>query len=389
VLVSAIRHAACRSVGSPDPVLKKQTKIRVLLVGPSLDILGGQAVQAKRLLEGLSASECVEVSFLAVNPRLKGLFGSLQQIKYVRTVVTSVAYLAALVRRVPSVDVVHAFSASYFSYLLAPFPAMLVAKCFGKATVLNYRSGEADDHLTRWRLTATPTMRRLADAIVTPSEYLVGVFSQHSLHARSVSNFVPLDRLPYRRREGLAPRFLSNRNLEGLYNVACTIRAFALVQARYSDATITIAGDGSCRAELEALVQSLNLTGVRFVGRVSNENMGALYAAADVYLNSPNIDNMPGSIIEAFACGLPVVSTNAGGIPFVVDHERTGLLVSCNDHEAMAVQALRLLENPTLATVIADAARHECEQRYVWSAVRERWEAVYREVGKNFRAPVR
>ncbi len=353
-------------------------KVRVLLVGPSLSILGGQAVQAQRLLKGLEGSDRVSVDFIPVNPALPGVLGALQRIKYVRTVVTSVAYLIELLRRVPNCDVVHAFSASYSSYLLAPLPAMIIARVFSKVSVLNYRSGEASDHLSRWRLTAVPSMRRFATAIIVPSQYLVEVFRTFGLPARAIPNFVPIERIPYRRREQLSPRFLSNRNLEELYNVACTVRAFHELHARWPEATLTIAGDGSERARLEALVSSLGISGaVRFVGRVSNEMMDDLYANADVYLNSPNIDNMPGSIIEAFAAGIPVVSSDAGGIPFIVRDGENGLLVPLNDHEALAKAAMRLFDEPGFARSLADVGRRDCETLYTWSSVRAEWEAEY------------
>lgn len=357
---------------------RAERPLRVCIVAPSLDILGGQAVQAARLHERFRTTDGLEVDFLAVNPRLPGPLRALQRVKYVRTVATSVAYVAALLGRLPRYDIVHAFSASYTSYLLAPLPALAIGKLYGKRTLLNYRSGEADDHLARWRRTAVPTMRRLADVIVAPSGYLVDVFARHGLAARSIFNFVELDRLPFRARDVVRPRFLSNRNLEPLYNVGCTIRAFAQVQAEVPDARLVVVGDGSERARLEALVRELGLRDVEFLGRVAPDRMGALYDAADVYLNSPDIDNMPGSIIEAYAAGVPVVTTDAGGIPYIVRHEETGLMVPRDDAAGMARMALRLLREPGLAARITARARAECLERYVWPAVEAEWRALYR-----------
>lgn len=351
--------------------------IRVCIVAPSLDMVGGQAVQAARLVERFRETPGIEVEFLPVNPRLPGPLRQLQRVKYVRTVVTSVAYVASLLRRVPRCDVVHAFSASYFSYLLAPLPALVVGRAYGRRTVLNYRSGEADDHLARWRRTAVPTMRRFADVIVAPSGYLVDVFGRHGLEARSIFNFVDVERIPHRVREAPRPVFLSNRNFEPLYDVACTVRAFALVQREVPEARLVLAGDGSERGALEALVRELGLTGVEFVGRVRPAEMGGYYDRADVYLNSPRIDNMPGSVIEAFAAGLPVVTTDAGGIPYILEHERTGLMVPSGDHEALAREALRLFREPGLAARLGGAARAECMERYVWPAVQGEWQALY------------
>ena len=158
--------------------------IRVLLVAPSLTILGGQAVAAQRLLERLCVVPGLEVGFLPHDPRTNALLRLLQRVKYVRTVATSLAYVASLIRTVPRYDVVHVFSASYWSFLLAPTPAILIGKWLGKRVVVNYRSGEAEDHLQRWPKTAVPTLHR-ADAVVTPSGYLVDVFARFGVRAGS------------------------------------------------------------------------------------------------------------------------------------------------------------------------------------------------------------
>lgn len=351
---------------------------RVLMVAPSLRILGGQAVQAARLLEQLRQEPGLEVDLLPINPRLPGLLGKLQDIKYVRTLLTSGQYVATLLRRVRRYDVIHIFSASYFSFLLAPTPALLISRLYRKPTILNYHSGEAEDHLTRWRRTALPTMR-MADAIITPSGYLVDVFKRFGLSARHIFNTVETERFRFRERVPLRPVFFSNRNFEPLYNVACTLRAFALIQKRFPDARLILAGDGSLRAELMALAQGLRLRNVEFLGRVEPELMHELYDSADIYLNSPDIDNMPISVIEAFASGLPVVTTNAGGIPYIVTNEETGMMVERNDHEAMAAASIRLLEEPALTKRIAQAALEEC-RKYAWNSVREEWVELYREL---------
>jgi glycosyltransferase involved in cell wall biosynthesis len=350
--------------------------VRVLLVGPSLGILGGQAVQAARLLEAFGREPSLEVGFLPVNPRLPGPLALLQKIKYVRTVVTSLAYVASLLWRVPRYDVVHAFSASYFSFLLAPAPAVLVARLYGKRTVLNYRSGQAEDHLRRWPRTTVPLMRKV-DAIAVPSGYLVDVFARFGLRAHAIFNIVELERFRFRERGRLRPVFFSNRNFEPLYNVGLVLRAFARIQQRLPEATLTLAGDGSQREELEALARELGLRGVTFLGRVEQRRMHELYDAADLFLNGSDIDNMPGSILESFASGLPVVTTNAGGIPYIVSDGVTGMLVARGDDEAMAAKALSLLEDEALAARVARAAREEC-RKYNWEAVRDEWLAFYR-----------
>ena len=351
--------------------------IRVCLVAPSLSILGGQAVAAQRLLERLRMVPGLEVDFLPHDPRTNALLRQLQRVKYVRTVATSIAYVESLLRRLPAYDVVHVFSASYWSFLLAPTPAILIGKWLGKRVVVNYRSGEAEDHLTRWPKTSIPTLRR-ADAVATPSDYLVDVFARFGIRAESIANFVDPDAVRYRRRDVLKPVFLSNRNFQSLYNIPCVLRAFARIQEQRPEARLIVVGSGPEGERVHALARELSLRNVDFVGAVKPTEMGRYYDEADVYLNASDIDNMPNSIIESFACGLPVVTTRAGGIPYIVEHERNGLLVDCGDHEALANSALRLLDDPALAHRLIDEGLSDVQRHYTWEAVGEGWAALYR-----------
>lgn len=369
--------AATGAAGVAAPTAAARPVLRVCLAGPSLDILGGQAVQLDRLRRRLEEVPGLSVGFVPMNPRLPGPLRALQRVKYLRTVVTFAAYVASLVRTVGRYDVIHAFSPSYWAYLLGPVPAMVVARLARRGAILNYHSGEAGDHLARWP--AAVSMARLAHRIVVPSGYLVEVFSRFGLAAQAIHNFVDVESIPFRVRASPRPVFLSNRNLEPLYNVACSVRAFARIQREVPGATLTIAGYGSQRPQLEALVAELGLANVRFAGRVPPEAMSRLLDEADVMLNSPDIDNMPLSLLEAQAAGLPIATTSTGGIPFIVRHELTGLLVPPGDDEALAGAALRILSEPGLAQRLSLAARAECVARYSWAAVEAEWVRVYRD----------
>jgi L-malate glycosyltransferase len=353
--------------------------VRVCILAPSIDVLGGQSRQAERLMIGLAAESSVEIGFIPHNPRLPGPFTFLQRIKYLRTVINTLVYWLMAVTRLWRYDVVHAYSASYYSYLLSVLPIILIAKLYGKKILLNYHSGEAEDHLANWRLTAIPFIR-WADMIVVPSGYLVDVFARFGLTARAIHNVVELDVFRYRERHPIRPVFLTSRLHEPLYNVPCVLRAFALVQQRYPDASLTVAGDGWMRPQLEALAEELGLRNTRFVGRVPWGDMPDVYDDADIYLTATNIDNMPGSVIECLSCGLPVVTTDAGGVPYIVTHDSTALIVPRNDHAALAAQAMRLLEDDSLAVQLARNGREACRQ-YAWPAVREAWLDAYHSLG--------
>lgn len=356
--------------------LEKKT-VRVLIVAPALPIVGGQTVQAERLRIKLNYESAVEVDVQPINPTL---LPNLQKVKYLRTLLTWPKYAFDLLVKIPKYDVIHIFSASYLSFVLSPSPAVLLARFYGKTTILNYRSGEAEDHLRRWR-TAVPTIR-MFDKIVVPSGYLVDVFAKFGLEAEAIFNFVDTKRFAFRERKPLRPVFLSNRNFEAHYNVGCTLRAFKIIQQSIPEAKLNVIGDGPDREDLKRLSGELELNNVEFRGAVQPTDMPAIYDEADIYLNSSSIDNMPNSIIEAFSAGLPVVSTNAGGIPYIVEDGRTGLLVEIDDHASLAENALRLLTETDLATRIVSAARQEV-LRYSWENVRDQWVRVYTELASK------
>ena len=346
---------------------------RLALVAASLGILGGQGVQARGLAEGLR-SEGYDVAFIPINPRFPPGLRWVRRYPYARTLLNEGLYFPSLLR-LRRVDVVHVFSASYWSFMLAVVPAILVARSLGKRVVLHYHSGEAEDHLARWGLLVHPWLR-LVDEIVVPSEYLRHVFARHGYRVRVIRNVVDTSCFRYRERTPLRPRLLSTRNLEPYYRVDNTLEAFALLRAQYPEATLTVSGYGSEEGRLRRLAASLGASGIRFVGRVEPRAMADLYDQADVFVNSSVVDNQPVSVLEAFAAGLPVVSTDTGDIGAMVHDGETGLIVPPGDPAAMAKAVAGLLENPDRALLMARRARREVEQ-YTWPEVREAWAAVY------------
>lgn len=331
-------------------------------------------------MEALSSETYIQVDFIPHNPRLPGILRRLQSIKYIRTIVTTLLYWTLLLVRVRKYDVIHVFSASYYSYLLSAMPALVVAKIFRRRSILNYRSGEAEDHLKNWK-SAVPTIR-LADEVIVPSGYLVDVFARYGLKAHPIYNIVELDRFAFRMRRPLRPVFLTSRLLEPLYNVPCVLRAFQIIQRRWPDASLTIAADGWMRKELETLANELGLRNTKFLGFVAFEEMPKLYDSADIYLTATNIDNMPSSVTECMAAGLNVVTTDGGGaIPYIVTNEVTGLIVDRNDHKALAAAALRLLDDEELAVTLARNAREACV-KFTWRHVREQWITIYEKLAK-------
>ena len=345
----------------------------IAMVAPSLNILGGQAVQATLLAEQLRDIG-YDVEYVSIDPPFPSWMGWLKRLRYLRTLVNEGLYLHSLLR-LRRAHIVHIYSASYWSFLLAPLPALLMAKRLRKPVVLNYHSGEAADHLAHWGRLIHPWLK-LVDEIVVPSEYLRRVFAVYGYRARVIHNMIDTERFRYRVRAPLCPRFLSIRNFEWYYGVEQTIRAFALLKTRYPDATLSIVGAGSLETDLKRLCRSLGMSGIRFLGAVEPAEMPSVLDAADIFLNSSLIDNQPLSILEAAASGLPIVSTGVGDIANMIEDGVTGTIVPERDPAAMAVAAALLLEQSDRARLMASRAYKRLD-RYSWSRVRSQWPTLY------------
>ncbi len=354
--------------------------IRVAIVAPSLRYVGGQAVQADLLIRLWKGDPEVEVSFIGVDPQLPRALRWAEGIPGVRTILREPIYFWNLWRGLKDVDVAHIFSASYWSFLLAPAPAWFFARLRGKKTILNYRSGEARDHLQRFR-SAKFVLKRV-DQIVTPSGYLVDVFCEFGLQATVVPNLVDLSQFRYRERTPLRPHLVCTRGFHEYYSIDVVVKAFAEVKKEYPEAKLDLVGGGPLEADVRKLVADLNLTGVTFTGVASRNEIGKYYDQADIFINASWLDNMPVSVIEAFGAGTAVVTTSPESMPYLVEHERTGLLSKVGDEKALAANVIRLLRDPALAESLARNAYEE-SRKYTWEVVRGKWVNTYRDSLRN------
>jgi glycosyltransferase involved in cell wall biosynthesis len=350
---------------------------RVGLVGPLPPPSGGMANQTLQLA-ALLRSEGLEVDMVQINAPYRPSWAG--KLKGVRALFRLLPYLADLWRTAGQVQVFHVMANSGWSWHLFAAPAIVIARLRGTPVVINYRGGEADAFLSRAHRMVRATLSH-ADALIVPSGFLEAVFGKYRFAAQIVPNIINLDRFSHApAAPAPGPRLLVARNLEPIYDNATALRAFAIVRKAHPHATLVIAGSGPLRTELEALAATLGLQdAVTFTGRVDNQTMAALYRNADAMLNCSLVDNMPNSVLESLACGVPVISTNVGGVPYLVEDGRTALLVPPAAPEAMAQAVLRLVAEPSLAASLREAGLRHVQQ-YTWANVRPRLMDVYRSV---------
>ncbi|HKF01953.1 MAG TPA: glycosyltransferase [Candidatus Sulfotelmatobacter sp.] len=354
---------------------KARALTRVATVAASLRYVGGQSVQADLLRRGWKGDKNVEMQFIPIDPAFPRLLQWAERIPLLRTMIRQPIYLFKLWSGLKEADLAHIFSASYWSFLVAPAPACWVARRRGKKTLIHYHSGEARDHLQHFR-SALPVLRK-ADRLIVPSEYLVEVFREFGLEAQAIPNIVDVSQFSFRLRRPLRPHLICTRGFHRYYCVDVVVHAFAEVQKVFPDAQLDLVGGGPLENEIRELVRNLGVSRVAFKGVAPREEIGRYYDRADIFLNASRLDNMPVSVLEAFASGMPVVTTDPEGMRYIVEHGRTGLLSPVGDAKTLAENVIRVLRDPELAERLALSALREMEH-YSWPVVREQWLEVYR-----------
>ena len=350
------------------------------LVGPLPPPSGGMANQTRQLAN-LLRQEGIEVEIVQVNAACRPRW--MESVRGMRALFRLVPYLIQLWRAAGRVQLFHIMANSGWAWHLYAAPAIVIGKLRGVSILVNYRGGNAGEFFARSFFWVGLTIK-WADRLIVPSGFLQQVFAKFGLTAEVVPNIIDLARFapdPAQKvSRGDKPRIIVTRNLELIYDIATALRALAIVKLTWTGVHMTIAGSGSERDKLSDLTQVFDLKdNITFTGRLDNEQMAQVYQQADLFVNSSLVDNMPISILEALASGVPVVTTNVGGIPFLVEHDKTALLVPGGDAQAMAGAILELLGNPEKAARLARAGR-DYVQRYNWQSVRGRLFDVYAEL---------
>jgi glycosyltransferase involved in cell wall biosynthesis len=361
------------AIAKGDVKVTPSAPASLALVGPLPPPSGGMANQTMQLARLLEEEGC-RVTLVQTNRPYRPSW--IARFRGVRALFRLAPYLRSLWRAMDDGDLVHVMANSGWAWHFFGAPAIWIGWLRGRPVVVNYRGGAAQAFLDRQWILVRPTLQRAA-CLIVPSRFLERVFEARKMRVQIVPNIVDLARFHPSDRVERGWHVVVARNLEDIYDIPTALRAFAVVHRRHPHARLTVVGSGPALIMLERLADELALRGaVTFTGRLDNARMADVYRSADLALNPSRVDNMPISLLEAMASGVPTVSTNAGGIPDMVDDGKTALLVPVGDWQAMAEAALRVLENAQLASSLR-AAGIEAAQRYTWKAVRPLLNAVY------------
>jgi len=218
-----------------------------------------------------------------------------------------------------------------------------------------------------------------AHAVVSPSDFLKSAFAK-ALHTpiQVIKNNIEIAQYPFSEREVVQPNLLWVRSFAAVYNPMMALDVLVVLLQNYPNAQLTMVGpdkDGSmetCRQR--ALKDKLPVT---FTGLLTKTEWIALSMTHGVFINTSNVDNLPVSIIEAMALGLIVVSTQVGGISFLVSHGINGLLVPAANPDEMANAINHILTDQTLAQAVILNAFNTAAQ-HDWQVIKPQWVALLR-----------
>jgi glycosyltransferase involved in cell wall biosynthesis len=225
-----------------------------------------------------------------------------------------------------------------------------------------------------------------AVAVTTPSNYLLEQMKPYDNHIRMLPNGICISNYRYKLRQQVCLRLVWLRAFHDVYNPEMAVQVLAYLKQEFSQIHLTMIGpdkgDGSLQRtqqEAERLDIGDRLT---LLGSVRKDEVPEKLAEADIFLNTARVDNTPVSVLEAMASGLCIVSTDVGGIPYLVRDQREGLLVPSDNAISMADAVRRFIIEPDLAKCLSRNARRKAEQ-FDWSVILPRWEKLLRTVAPS------
>ena len=217
---------------------------------------------------------------------------------------------------------------------------------------------------------------------VSPSRYLAHEFKKYNYQTVFIPNAIPIAEIPFKLRTVLEPKLLWVRAFDKIYNPTMAVKVLALLKETHKNASLCMVGpdkDDSL-GEAKKLANQLGVEeSVTFTGVMPKAQWHQLSVKFDIFINTTNIDNLPVSVMEAMALGLPIISTNAGGLPYLIENGVDGLLIPVKDVNNLAEAIISLLKNPEKAIEMSKNAREKVE-KFDENSVKMQWNKLLENV---------
>ena len=353
--------------GRPNGAAGERARPRLCFVGPMLGVNPGWVTTQGELLAGLLSEAGYPTRLTSHKPaRLPRLIDTLSSLLAWRNEIDLVIH--------------QVFSGPAFAITDA---ASALCRALGLRQIAVLHGGALPEFAAGHGRWVRRVLRRAA-AIVSPSTYLAQTFAAYTELAPRlcvIPNILEIENYPYRHRERVEPKLLWMRTFHEVYHPEMAIEVLDELRRTHPAATLTMAGqEKGLHAAVQDLARRRGLSSaVRFPGFLGPADKAREFANHDIYLNTNRVDNMPVSVLEAAAFGLPVVATAVGGVPHLLRDGETGLLVPDGDAAAMAEGIRRLLDEPGLAAALSANGRRMAEL-CAWEPLRVQWEELFRRV---------
>lgn len=265
--------------------------------------------------------------------------------------------------------------------------ASLLAGLSGVSSVLVLHGGQLPEFSARRKRWVKRVLGR-ARSLVAPSAFLAESLEEIASPIRVIPNAIDLEKYGFRLRKKVDPKMLWMRSFHHHYNPGLALEVLALVRNEFPNATLVMCGvDKGLENTVKNTAREMGLQDfVRFPGFLDEAAKAEEFSKADIFLNTNRVDNMPVSVVEACAFGLPVVATDVGGLSKLVTHGENGLLVKDDDPGSMAKAVIGLLNDPETTERLSGNGRKLAEES-AWKAVRKLWEELFEEILLNQNEP--
>jgi glycosyltransferase involved in cell wall biosynthesis len=249
----------------------------------------------------------------------------------------------------------------------------------GRPFAFILRGGALPDYAKSRRKRVMACLRR-ASRVYAPSSYLLEHMRSYRSGMELLPNAIDLARYPFNLRRSPGPRLVWLRAFHNIYNPQLAPKVIQLLVSEFPEIQLAMygpdKGDGSLQQTRATAASEKVSDRIIFAGPAPKSSVGSKLADSDIFINTTDVDNTPVSVIEAMACGLCIVSTNVGGLPFLLEHEKDALLVPPNDAAAMAAAVKRVLTEEGLAERLSRNARKKAAG-LDWVEIMPLWHGLF------------
>lgn len=371
-------------------------KIKVVMLGPYLYEMGGVTMHIKKITKYLSFREDIEMHLITIgNKNKKTKIGNLnihmikKSLPYPFSIPSLVLFLKHKIIEV-NPDIVHA-QGSFAPYSTAAalvrnkYPTLLTMHGI-LAKELKFHKGINFIFIL---FIHKPNERYVVSKIsniIAVSLYVKNVISdmtqsqiyviQNGIDFEDIHNVQPHKSIEY-------PSILFVGGLSKVKGIDTLLNAVPIIRKKILNLCVYIAGSGPEENKLKELVKELNIEeNVNFLGYILENEKYSYYKSADVCVFPSRYEPFGIVLLEAMACGKPVVASNVGGIPFVVEEGKTGLLFESGNVEDLADKIMTILKDEELREKMGEAGRERAKE-FTWDKIAERTVEVYKEILKG------